>query len=134
MMYMTHLHSRCLLDFGQKKKNFVGTYRYRAEYSAGFEGLTHTERFYRFKRPGYPHPVCSELENNGIRVAVGDCSFTEHRRWRPPYQTSKTVHMHAKNYKHNEDGHTAPGVRSHVSVPQCHSDKNVVTKIGSQQQ
>ena len=29
------------------------------------------------------------------RVGVGDCSVTERRRWRPPYQTSKTVHMHA---------------------------------------
>ena len=25
------------------------------------------------------------------RVAVGDCSVTERRRWRPPYQTGKTV-------------------------------------------
>ena len=55
------------------------------------------ERFFRSNRPGYPHPVSSELENSGIRVAVGDCSVTERRRWRPPYQTGKTVHMHAKN-------------------------------------
>ena len=34
----------------------------------------------------------SELENSGIRVAVGDCSVTERRRWRQPYQTGKTVH------------------------------------------
>ena len=40
-------------------------------------------------------PVSSELENSGIRVAVGDCSVTERRRWRPPYQTGKTVHVHA---------------------------------------
>ena len=51
-----------------------------------------SERFFRSKRPGYPHPVSSELENSGIRVAVGDCSVTERRRWRPPYQTGKTVH------------------------------------------
>ena len=30
--------------------------------------------------------MSSELENSGIRVAVGDCSVTERRRWRPPYQ------------------------------------------------
>ena len=42
-------------------------------------------------------------------MAVGDCSVTERRRWRPPYQTGKTVHAHAKHYKHNEDGRTAPG-------------------------
>ena len=54
-----------------------------------------SERFFRSNRPGYPHPVCSELENSGIRVAVGDCCVTERRRWRPPYQTDKTVHGHA---------------------------------------
>ena len=50
-----------------------------------------SERFFQSNRPGYPHPVSSELENSGIRVAVGDCSVTERRRWRPPYQTSKTA-------------------------------------------
>ena len=54
-----------------------------------------SERFFRSKRPGYPHPVCSELENSGIRVAVGDYSVTERWRWRRPYQTDKTVHVHA---------------------------------------
>ena len=63
-----------------------------------------SERFFRSNRPGYSHPVSSELENSGIRVAVGDYSVTERRRWRPPYQTGKTVHVHAKHYKHNEDG------------------------------
>ena len=38
-----------------------------------------SERFFRSNRPGYPHPVSSELENSGIRVAVGDCSVTESR-------------------------------------------------------
>ena len=27
-----------------------------------------------------------------------------------PYQTGNSVHVHAKHYKHNEDGRTAPGV------------------------
>ena len=54
-----------------------------------------SERFFRSNRTGYPQPVSSELENSGIRVAVGDCSVTERRRWRPPYQTGKTVHVHA---------------------------------------
>ena len=40
-----------------------------------------TERFFRSNRPGYPHPVSSELENSGIRVAVCDCSVTERWRW-----------------------------------------------------
>ena len=48
------------------------------------------ERFFRSNRPGYPHPLCSELEKSGIRVAVGDCSVIESRRWRPPYQIGKT--------------------------------------------
>ena len=55
-----------------------------------------SERFFRFNIPGYPHPVSSELENSGIRVAVGDYSVSERRRWRSPYQTGKTVHVHAK--------------------------------------
>ena len=55
-----------------------------------------SEQFFQSNRPGYPHPVSSELENSGIRVAVGDCSVTECRRWRLPYQTGKTVHVHAK--------------------------------------
>ena len=65
--------------------------------SRGFDShLGHmSERFFRSNRPGYPHPVSSELENSGIRVAVGDCSVTERRRWRPPYQNGKTVHVHA---------------------------------------
>ena len=88
-----------------------------------------SERFFRSKRPGYPHPVSSELENSGIRVAVSDCSVTEHRRWRPPYQTSKTLHVHAKHYKHNEDGRTALGVCGNGSVPLSHSG-NAVTRIG----
>ena len=84
-----------------------------------------SERFCRSNRPGYPHQVSSELENSGIRVAVGDCSVTEHRPWRPPYQTGKTVHVHPKHYKHNEDGRTAPGVCGNGSIPLSHSG-NVV--------
>ena len=87
------------------------------------------ERFFRSNRPGYPHPVSSELENSGIRVAVGDCSVTERRRCRPPYQTGKTVHVHTKHYKHNEDGRKAPGVCGNGSIPLNHSG-NVVTRIG----
>ena len=88
-----------------------------------------SERFIRSNGPGYPRPVSSELENSGIRVAVGDCSVTERRRWRPPYQTGKTVHVHAKYYKHYKDGRTAPGVCGNDSVPLNHSG-NVVTRIG----
>ena len=88
-----------------------------------------SERFFRSNRSRYPHPVSSELENSGIRVAVGDCSVTERRRWRPPYRNGKTVHVHAKHNKHNEDGRTAPGVCGNRSVPLSHSG-NVVTKTG----
>ena len=44
-------------------------------------------------------------------------------------KTSKTVHVHAKHYKHNEDGRTAPGVCGNGSVPLRHSG-NVDTRIG----
>ena len=39
-----------------------------------------SERFFGSNRPGYPHPVSSELEISGIRVVVGDYSVTERRR------------------------------------------------------
>ena len=88
-----------------------------------------SERFFRSNRPGYPQPVCSELENSGIREAVGDCSVTERRRWRPPYQTAKLHMCTQTHYKHDEDGRTAPGVRGHGSIPLSHPG-NVVTKMG----
>ena len=78
-----------------------------------------SERFFRSNRPGYPHPVSAELENSGIRVAIGDCSVTERRRWRPPYQTGKTVHVHAKHYKHNEDGRTVRRNRTIMLKSSC---------------
>ena len=58
-------------------------------------GGTCPNNFFQSNRPGYPHPVCSELENGGIGVAVGDCCVTERRRWRLPDQNGKTVHVHA---------------------------------------
>ena len=69
---------------------------------AGSRGSTPTgghmsERFFRSNRSGYPHPVSPELENSGIRVAVGDCSVTERRRWRPPCQTGK-LYMCTQNF------------------------------------
>ena len=57
---------------------------------------THTNDFFLSKRPGYRHPVSSELENSGIRVAVGDYSVTECQQWHSLYQTNKTVHVHTK--------------------------------------
>ena len=85
-----------------------------------------SEQFFRSNRSGYLHPVSSELENSGIRVAVGDCSVTERRRWHPPYQSGKTVHVHAK---HNEVGRTVPGVCGNCSIPLSHSG-NIDTRIG----
>ena len=94
-------------------------------------GGTCPNDFSRSNRPGYPHPVSSELEIStcSISVAVGDCSVTECRRWRPPYQTRKTVHVHAKHYKHNEDERTAPDVCVNGFVLLNHLG-NVVTRIG----
>ena len=74
--------------------------------------------------------MSSELEKSGIRVAVGDCSVTERGRW---HQTGKTVHVHAKHYKHNEDRRTALVVCSNGSVPLSHSG-NVFTRIGKHTQ
>ena len=88
-----------------------------------------SEQFFRSNRPGYLHPVSSELENNGIRVVVGDCSVAERRRWRPPYQMGKTVHVHAKHYKHNEDGRTGPGECGNSSIPLSHLGKVVTSSL-----
>ena len=69
------------------------------------------------------------LVNRVFAVHAGTRGFECHRRWRPPYQTSKTVHVQQTNYKDDADGRTAPGVRGHGSVPLSHS-ANVVTRIG----
>ena len=102
-------------------------------FHAGSRGLESyqwhmSKQFFRSNRPIYPNPVCSKLENGGIRVVVCDCSVTEHRRWRPPYQTGKTVHVYAKHYKHNEDRRMVLGVCGHGSLPLSHSG-NVVKRI-----
>ena len=85
-----------------------------------------SEQFFRSNRPEYLHSVSPELENSGIRVAVGDCSVTEHRWWHPPCQTGKTVHVQAKH----EDGYTVLGVCGSGSVSLSYSG-NVVTRIGT---
>ena len=89
-----------------------------------------SERLFRSNRPEYPHPVRSELENSGIRVAVGDCSVTDRRRLIKPAKLNMCTQKH---YKYNEDGGMAPGMSSHGSVPLSHSE-NVVTRIAFQQQ
>ena len=58
-----------------------------------------------------------------------DCFCFFSLRLRPPYQTGKTVHVHAKHYKHNEDGRAAPGVCGNGFVP-LNLSGNVVTRIG----
>ena len=48
-----------------------------------------SERFFWCNKLDYPYLVCSELGNSCIRVAVDDCSVTECRPWRPPFQTNR---------------------------------------------
>ena len=55
-----------------------------------------SERFFRSNRPGYPYPVSSELENSGIRVAVGDCSVTERRY--ENWNTHTHTHTHTDGF------------------------------------
>ena len=60
-----------------------------------YESITYShrrhmsERFFR----SYDQDIRTQyiLSWSGIRVAVGDCSITERRRWRPPYRTGKTL-------------------------------------------
>ena len=72
--------------------------------------------------------ILSEATSKAVYLTCGHVS-----EWRSviavSYRTGKTVHVHAKHYKHNEDGLTAPGVCGHGSVPLSHSG-NVVTRIG----
>ena len=92
--------------------------------SRGFDpiGGTCPNDFFRSNRPGYPHPVSSELENSGIRVAVGDCSVAERRRWPQLYQTGKTLQtLQAQRRRTHGTGNG--------SVPLSHSG-NVVTRMG----
>ena len=80
-----------------------------------------SERFSRSNRPGYHHPVCSKLENSGIRVAVGDCSVTERRRWRP-FDQKKKKKKKKNNFAdaHKHTTNMTPRVRGHGSVPLSH--------------
>ena len=83
-------------------------------------------------RLGYPHPVCSELENSGIRVASVIAVSLNVGGGVRLIKSAKLYMCTQKYYKHNEDGRTSPGVRGHGSVPLSHSG-NVVTRIGLQQ-
>ena len=94
-----------------------------------------SERFFRPSKPGYPHPVCSELENSGFRGGGGggrsviavllNVGGVVHL-----IKTGKTVHVHAKSLQtHRERTHGA----DHGSVPLSYSE-NVVTRIRLQQQ
>ena len=82
-----------------------------------------SKQFFRSNRPGYPHPVSSELENSGIRVAVGASAVAS------ALSNRQNCTCARKNYKHSEDGRTAPGVCGNGSVPLSHSG-NVVMRIG----
>ena len=72
--------------------------------SRGFDSQQRhmSERFFpRSIRPGYPHPVWSELVKRVSEWrSVIACSVTDHRRWCSPYQTGRTVHVHTKHNAH----------------------------------
>ena len=88
-----------------------------------------TERFFRSNRPGYPHPVCSELEivvSEWRSVIAASLYVGGGVRLIKPLTLYMCMQTH---YKHDEDRRTAPGVRGHGSVPLSHSG-NVVTRTG----
>ena len=91
--------------------------------SRRFESLRRhmPERFFRSDRPGYPHPVCSELE---IMVSERRSVIAVSLNNVKPAKLCKCAQTH---YRHNGDGRTAPGVRSHGSIQLSHS-RNVVTR------
>ena len=79
--------------------------------------------FFRSNRPGYPYPVCSELENSGIRVSVIAVSLYALSNRQNCTKLYMCMQIH---YKHDKDACTAPGVRGHGSIQLSH----VVTRIG----
>ena len=88
-----------------------------------------SERFFQSNRPGYPHPVCSELENSGIRVRVSDTMSLNVGGGVRLIKPAKLYMCMQTHYKHDENECTAPGVHGHGSVPLSHSG-NVVIRIG----
>ena len=86
-----------------------------------------------FSDPIYPAPSVLRAENSCIRVAVCECSVTEHRLWRLPVIKPAKLYMCTQiHYKHDEDGFTVAGLRGHGSVQLSHSG-NFTTRIGLQQ-
>ena len=74
--------------------------------------------------------IKSKYFRTGECVGIGETTVSE---WRSLIVVSLNValpvHVHAKHYKHNEDGRAAPGVCGNGSVSLSHSG-NVVTRIG----
>ena len=87
-----------------------------------------SEQFFQSNRPGYRHPVCSELENSGIRVGAGDCIVTEGRSGIRLIKPAKLYMCMQTHNKHDEDRCTAPGMHGHGSVSVSHSG-TIVTRI-----
>ena len=88
-----------------------------------------SERYFRSNRPGYPHPVCSELEiviSEWRSVVAVSLNIGGGVHLIKPAKLYMCMQTH---YKHDEDGHTVPGVHGHGSVPLSHL-RNVVTRIG----
>ena len=79
-----------------------------------------SERFFRSSRQGYPHPVSSELENSGIRVAVSLNVGGGVRLIKPAKLCICTQ---------NTTNTTRTGVYGNSSVPLSRSG-NVVKRIG----
>ena len=94
-----------------------------------------SERFFQSNKPEYLHPVCSELENSGIRVgSVIAVSLNVGRsailliKLTKLYMCKKSISTTVVN----KGEHTAPGVSGLGSVPLSHSG-NVVMRIGLKQ-
>ena len=102
-----------------------------------------SERFFRSNRPGYPHPVSSELENSGIRVTVGDCGgvrlIKPTKLYMCTQNTTNTTRTDARRYE-NRNTHThlwwwkertsVRGMCNYGYVPLSHLG-NVVMRMGT---
>ena len=97
-----------------------------------------SEQFFRSNRPGYPHPVCSELKivlsERRLVIAV---SLNVGGRIRL-IKLAKLYMCTHKHYKHNEDGFTAPCARSWFRIAEplgkCHYENWITTRRTEQEQ
>ena len=107
-------------------------FEFSIRYSSDKTVFEVSKRFLQSNRPGYPHPVSSELENSGIRVVSERQSVIA-----VSLNIGGGVHLikpancscARKTLQNKDDRRTAPGVCGNDSILLSHSG-NVIMRIG----